>query len=75
MQNEAYSINIVIKWMQIEYALASQINYIYILLVLGFLGAKLSAFYQDIVKVDANCAHFNIPNHLHLNFPCDKLSR
>ena len=55
--------------------LAPQINYIYILLMLGCIGAKLGGLYEDDAKMDANCIHFSIPNKLHLNSTCARLSR
>ena len=55
--------------------LASQDNYIYILLMLGCLVEKLGRLYQDDAKVDANYIHFSIPNKLHLNSTCARLYR
>ena len=52
-----------------------KINYIYILLMLGCIGAKLLGLYEDDAKMDANCIHFSIPNKLHLNSTCARLSR
>ena len=55
--------------------LAPQINYIYILFMLGCIGAKLGGLYEDDAKMDANGVHFSIPNKLHLNSTCARLSR
>ena len=51
---------------QLHLLCAPKINYIYILLILGCIGAKLGGLYHYDAKMDTNCVHFNIPNKLHL---------
>ena len=55
-----------LKWTQIVSTLTPQITYIYILLMLGYIGAKLGGLYHDDAKMDTNCVDFNIPHKLHL---------